>query len=127
MRHRKPVVGSIYLIGFKNSPDQPLRPCIFKTRPNEKGMMSTYNCTPEESIKMMNTGLQQVHGVGLGCTLINKRILEKYKFWYDPRFNNKHPDVYFYMQLHNDGVTAYVDTDVHVTHYNSDWGKVQDM
>lgn len=127
MRHNKPVVGSIYLIGFANDPKQPQRACLFQTKMNEKGMMETYNCTPQESLAMMNTGLQPCHGTGLGCTLIKKYILDTYKFWYDPRFTNKHPDVYFFMQLHNDGVQAYVDTDIHVYHQPSRWTKVKDM
>ncbi len=53
-------------------------------------------------------------------------IVKRYPFWCDSRFDNKHADVYFYMNLHNDGIAVYVDTDFNIRHEPSDWHKVSD-
>lgn len=124
--HQKSVVGVIYYLGAWDDPKIPKPACLFTLDMKDGHQMGTRMLHPSESAKMLNTGLQKVHGVGLGCTLIKRSILERYGFWTDTRFDNKHSDVYFYMDLHNAGIPIYVDTDITVPHFASDWTKVKD-
>lgn len=124
--HSKPVVGCMYYLGSWTDPKIPHPACLFTLDAKEGNMMGTRMLTPKESDKMLNTGLKQIHGVGLGCTLISKEILKKFSFWTDKRFDNKHSDVYFFMDLHNKRIPIYVDTNVVVPHFPSDWANVID-
>lgn len=99
-------------------------PCIFFINPPNATRLIKLNEVPN----FVNTGLRRVHGTGLGATLIHRRIVEKYMFWYEENIVNKdkHSDVYFYMELHNDGIPVYVDTDVLIGHRPSKWSDVKD-
>jgi GT2 family glycosyltransferase len=147
-----PVVGSFYLLGFKKDTEkydelveklqnneitwdewkdqakglQPQRACLFKLQRKPSGLMGTKNLTPKESKQAFGRGLQKYHGVGLGCTLIRTDILKRFPFWYDDRFDNKHPDVYFYLELQNAGIPVYVDTNYNIPHQPSKWEEVKD-
>lgn len=133
MLHAKPVVGSWYLIGH----DVKL-PCIFLNH-----HLGAFNGTRQVGIRLEDegrkrlpnfqeaqdwwqSGLRECHGCGLGCTLVDIEIIKKYPFWTDPRFDNKHSDVYWYMNLTNDGYRIYVDTDVNIPHFPSKWDDVAD-
>lgn len=127
MCYKCPVVGTTYLIGYADSKTQPPRPCIFATRKGKNGRTETYNLKPHEGFAIFGTGLQQVHGCGLGCTLIKRSVLEKVRFWYILDPPPKHSDVLFYMDLHNMKIPIYMDTNLIVPHYNSDWKRVKDI
>jgi len=130
--HTKPVVGSYYLIGFKRdkggkiiSPN-PQRACLFKIDKKEDAMSGTRILTLQEGYDYFDTGLRRIHGCGLGATLIRRDVLQRFSFWHDQRFDNKHPDVYFYLDLHSAGLKVYVDTSVLIKHQPSDWSLVLD-
>jgi hypothetical protein len=125
LRWNKPVVGGIYEIGFENKIGRYW--CIFITDQKGNGMNGTRILQKEESAQMVdNPGLYKVHGMGIGCTLIRRDIFERFPFWTDKRFTNKHSDVYFYMDLWNNQVPVYIDTTITCEHYNSDWSLVSD-
>jgi glycosyltransferase involved in cell wall biosynthesis len=130
LKHNQLVVGSVYWLQAPNEDGTKTAaiPCIFFTKPKEEhaNMTGTRLIKTEEVPKFLNTGLQPCHGCGLGCTLISIGIIEKFPFWSDERFDNKHSDVYFYMDLHNKNVRVHIDTDFTVPHYPSDWKKVKD-
>jgi len=128
MSHNLPSVGCIYLIGYADSDSQPPRPCLFGLRPGKDGNdgIGTYNLPPAEGFGMFGTGVKQIHGCGLGATLIKRNILERIRFWYDLREPVKHSDVLYYMDIHNEGIPNYVDTDLIIPHYNSKWDDVTD-
>ena len=126
MAHGRLSVGCLYVIGYAASPDQPMRPCLFETRRNEIGELETYNLPPHEGFGMFGTGLQKIHGCGLGCTLMHRTFLEKYRFWYVDNMI-KHSDVFLYMDLHNNCYEVFVDTDIIIPHYNSNWNEVKDI
>jgi len=153
MSYQKSVVGSFYLIGHEADNHKytdarkewiegriskeefrkritnvhPQRACIFYLDRKETGALGTRNISPKETYKLFGNGLQQVHGCGLGATLIRRDVIDRFPFWTDTRFGNKHHDVYFYMDLHNKGIKVYVDTDNLIKHSPSKWDDVEDM
>lgn len=125
LRWYKPVVGGLYEIGFENKSGR--RYCVFITEKKPNGMNGTRVISQNEHEQLKNEkGLFKIHGCGIGCTLIRRDVLEKYVFWTDTRFDNKHSDVYFYMDLWNDKVPVYIDTNIEAIHHNSDWSLVGD-
>jgi len=132
LQHGKSVVGAPYQIGFGNNK----RLCIFVTEYKpEMGMAGTRIVTVEEERHFINNGVQQIHGMGVGCVLIHRSILERFAFWYSTADDDrmvlsdvrKHPDVYFYMDLHNAHIPVFIDTDIVCRHENSDWKLVKDI
>lgn len=110
--------------------------CVFMPYRNEEvGLVGTRPIGPGKEAEFLNTGLRQVHGMGVGCTLIHRSILEQFPFWYseldDDRMQNKterkHPDVYFYLDLHNAKVPVYCDTGLYALHRPSSWKDVKDI
>jgi hypothetical protein len=110
--------------------------CVFMPERNEAtGLVGTKMIGVGKENEFLYRGLQRVHGMGVGCTLIHKSILEKFSFWYseldDDRMKNvahkKHPDVYFYLDLHNAQIPVFCDTDSYVVHKPSDWKLVKDI
>jgi len=131
LRHGRPVVGLPYEIGT----DKVRGLCIFVPEMRSNGLLATRRLKKEEEPAFMDGSLQRVHGMGVGCVLIHKDILEEFPFWYssldDERMKGKvvrkHPDVYFYLQLHNNHIKVFCDTSVLVYHDNSDWNDVADV
>jgi len=118
----QPVVGGLYEIGHDVK-----RLCVFLRHDKGNGTVGTRLITAKEDEEIRKTkGLIKIHGCGIGCALIRRDILERFPFWTDERFDNKHSDVYFYMDLDNNKIPVYVDTTIFCEHYNSDWGKVED-
>ncbi|HEY9704670.1 MAG TPA: glycosyltransferase [Allocoleopsis sp.] len=122
VNYDKPVVGATYYIGHEFK-----IPCIFFVQQNiYTGDTRTRLMQPSQVKSFLNTGLRRVHGMGVGCTLIRRDIFTRFMFWHDERFPNKHSDVYFYMELENNGIPVYVDTDYIIEHYPSKWEDVKD-
>lgn len=130
MRHGKRVAGGIYQIGHGDNK----RWCLFKTV-QKLGGLGTQLVGPDEQEAYFHKGLKQVHGMGVGCVLISKDIFERFPFWYssadDDRMAGekirKHPDVYFYLDLHNAGIDVFADTDLVIEHQPSKWEEVEDV
>lgn len=127
MRHNQLSVGVMYYIGYHYNPREPPRPCLFGLDRRADGSLGTKNLPPQEGWAFFGHGLVKIHGCGFGTTLIKRVLLEKYKFWHSLEKPIKHSDVLWYMNLHNDGYSAYVDTDIVVPHHNSDWNKIKDI
>ena len=129
MKHGKEVCGAIYNIGFVNSKAQPPRPCLFeKYHDNEENAWKTRNLDPKKGFSYLGTGLREIHGMGNGCILIHRSILDKYGFWYMPQDTDKkrHPDVFFFLRLDNDGIKVFVDTTEMIPHFPKPWEDVID-
>lgn len=149
LSYNKDVVGSTYIIGTGNVKV----PCIFVddvveggfrgTRPIgiKKNSLGQKYFDEKEVMDFLSRRdkLQQVHGVGFGCTLIARKIFldredvpendprrKGVVFWYDIRFNDKHSDVYFYLDMSRRGVPVFVDISVVVPHHPTDWATVHD-
>lgn len=126
------VVGAPYHI----TDGKTARLCVFMPERNEAtGLVGTRPMDPGKESEFLHTGVRRVHGMGVGCTLIHKSILEKFPFWYseldDDRMQGgvqrKHPDVYFYLDLHNAQIPVYCDSDLYVMHRPSSWNDVKDI
>lgn len=120
----KDVIGCMYYIGHHWDEKRQPTACLFKVDPKTG---KTRRVTREEGWKMYGTGVQPIHGCGIGTTLVARSIIEQYKFWWHLSNPPKHSDVLFFADLHNDGIQAYVNTDVIIPHYASDWDKVKDI
>lgn len=96
--------------------------------------VSTRLLTPEEERQFVDGSVKRVHGMGVGCVLIHRSILERFPFWWSELDEDrkrggmqiKHPDVYFYMDLQNNYVPVYCDTSQYAVHKPSDWRMVAD-
>lgn len=123
-------LGDVDARGYLELKDFKMRsPCVFYVNENkEGGMGATRLIKPTEIKALYEKPLHIVHGVGLGCTLIRRSIVKNYVFWWDenPHNENKHSDVYFYMDLHRDNIQVFLDTSVVVTHVPSKWSLVKD-
>ena len=153
LSHKKEVVGSYYLIGldkdeliyqqaFKDTQEGKISPkefnekvkglfiktaCLFITdRKADSGFLGTRVLTRQEGMNYFNTGLRKIHGCGLGATLMTRDIVRRFPSYYDDRFTDKHPDVYFYADLEDAKIPVYVDTSVNIIHEPSDWKTVGD-
>jgi len=71
----------------------------------------------------INGELKKIHACGVGCTLIHKGIFDYINFRIDDKID-VHADSIFYMDLHNNGVPAYVDTSLICHHLRGDWEEV---
>ena len=125
MSRDKLVVGGLYNIGFYNNPKEPLRPCLFGIK-KINGILKTFNIPPSDGWSFFGNGLIKIHGMGIGCVLIHKLIIQKFKFWFYLDKVVKHSDVLFYMDLRNNGYDVFIDTDIIIPHYNTDWKYVKD-
>lgn len=122
VNHQLKVVGATYFIGHEIKV-----PCIFFTEyKKDSGVTGTTLIKSDQVNRFLGHGLQKVHGMGLGCTLIRRDVFSRYAYWTDERFNHKHSDVYFYMDLWNDNVPVIADSDFIIAHYPSSWSEVSD-
>lgn len=130
----KAVVGSTYIIGTGDVKV----PCIFVDDFTRDGLKSTrpigikedefgrrYH-VPQEVDSFLNRGLQPCHGCGFGLTLISRDVVERFPFWCDIRLDNKHSDVYFYLDLARNFIQPYIDTDRIIPHFPIPWESVKD-
>jgi GT2 family glycosyltransferase len=132
VQNGKRVIGVPYAI----TDGKQWRLCVFITeKKKDLGLAGTRLLTVNESLQFMNGELQRVHGMGVGCVLIHRSVLENIVFWYseldDDRMKNvdsrKHPDVYFYIDMHNNNIPVYCDTSQYAIHKPSDWKSVSDI
>jgi hypothetical protein len=136
LSYNKPVVGSVYNIAR----DSKFVPCIFI----DDIMKDGFRGTRPLGVKHVPNGskiydpkeigdffgqpgpIQSCHGVGFGATMIRKDVVEHQAFWHDIRFDDKHSDVYFYLDLSRRRIPVFVDITVTVPHHPSDWSRVLD-
>jgi glycosyltransferase involved in cell wall biosynthesis len=136
MNHSVPVVGSIYNIAR----DEKFIPCVFVddvmkgafrgtrplgVRPDENGI-KRYDFQEVKDFMEQKDNIIRVHGVGFGCTLLRREVIERQPFWCDERFTDKHSDVYFYLDMARAGIPVFVDITANIPHYPSNWDLVKD-
>ena len=118
----KEVISGVYLIGN----DEVKIPCITLAEwKSDVGAFGTRLLYAEEIKEYCNNGVKQVQSAGMGCCLINRRVLQETAFTYDTRLKG-HSDIFFFNSMFNKKIPVYVDTDIYCEHKNSDWLDVKD-
>ena len=123
MSHNKLAVGATYFIGTEGIS----LPCIFFKEYNKE--LKSYGSRVIHSDEVMNflgTGVRSCFGCGVGVMLIKRSLVEKFKFWHDERFPNRHSDVWWNYDLDHARIPMFVDTDFVVDHRPSKWTNVKD-
>lgn len=124
MVHVKPVVTALYHIGDRSKGIRV--PCITLAEfRKDIGAWGTRLLKVEEHKDYTRNGLKQVQAGGMGCTLIRRDILERFSFYYDPRFQG-HSDIYFFNNLFQSKIPVFTDTDLVLDHQNVNWNTVED-
>lgn len=121
LKRGKDVISGLYLIG-----DDIKVPCITLAKWNsELGAFGTRLLLPEEFKEYHNQGVKRVQAAGMGCCLINKRILQDTAFTYDTRLKG-HSDIFFFNSMFKKKEPVYIDTNIYCEHENSKWENVKD-
>ena len=79
----------------------------------------------EEFPEFQKKNLIAVNGCGLGCTLIERKVIEKISFTYYPDLKG-HSDIFFANEVWKNGMRVFVDTSVICDHRNVPWSEVKD-
>lgn len=118
------ITSGIYKIGFpSNNGPYPLLQIVTPGGPKDENGKSTMNIRQMhwyEISQFLDGTVKPIHGCGIGCSLIRKELLEKFPFRI-VKGEPVHADSYFYMDLHNAGIQAYVHTGIMCKHKNRDW------
>lgn len=130
MRHNKKVIGHPYFTGMGDKK----RPCIFVVDKQSEQMWGSKWLEAEEWNKYLDGGVHQVHGMGVGCVLIHKSILERFPFYYSSadevrmadKESRRYPDTYFYLEMHNNGIPVFIDSSVIVPHDHRGYANLVD-
>jgi hypothetical protein len=128
LKKGKRIIGCPYHIGLRTK-----NLCIAQKKYMEKS--AGWGCEymkPGEESQFIGKGLQRVHAMGVGCTLMHKSLFmldlatkkQPLRFWYssldDTRMKDqsirKYPDTYFYLDLENNGIPVYCDSNQYVMH-----------
>lgn len=119
-------IAGIYKIGFGKW-KYPLLQIVEKTGESKDGFDegNIRQMHWMEMIPFIDGATKPIHGCGLGCALMHRTILEKFKFR-TVKGRSVHADSWWYMDMWNAGVPAFVDTSVICEHRNKDWMKVWD-
>lgn len=122
LAHNKAVVGCPYFI-FTGQDTK----LMIQEMSQNKGSFGMFSALQlRSSFLAMDGNLQQIHGMGFGCTMIARDILEHVKFRCTPDALTKNEawsDSFFYDDMMRVGIPVYVDTSITVPHMNQDWVK----
>ncbi len=122
MGRSKEVVGALYMIG----PPENRWPCVTIAKKDEiTGLTGSRLLYKEEFPEFQKKQLIAVNGCGLGCTLIEKKVIEKISFTYYPDLKG-HSDIFFSNEVWKKGMRVFVDTSVICDHKNVPWSEVKD-
>lgn len=126
--HGEDCVSGYYL--HRNEDNRPSdRTCVCKLKDENGAAYFNYplesEYTKQELAEMRHSGtnLVEIHGGGMGCILIKRRVFEKLRYpWYDwVNYSDDHrgmlsEDLYFCEKLRKKGIPRYVDTRVACGH-----------
>ena len=122
MGRAKEMVGSLYMIG----PPENRWPCVTVSKTDPRtGLVGSRLLLKEEFPDFQKKHLMAVNGCGLGCTLIERHVIEKIKFTYYPDLKG-HSDIFFSNDVWKYGMRVFVDTSIICAHKNVPWSGVKD-
>jgi hypothetical protein len=108
------IVGAPYYLNLHKSPEH-IIPCV------TTGKFKTLGGVMQEtfaSFQDLDGELKQIGGgIGFGCILLKREVLEKVVFTHD----RCHADTYFHRDCHRAGFKTWLDTRFTVPHYSSEY------
>lgn len=126
LKHDKKVVGGVYEIGLVGSKQAPRRMCIYDyNNDSDKTERLIRLMDVNEGYAFVDGTLKECAGMGIGCTLFRRDLLEEYDF----KYTDKHflqSDVILYLDLAQNYERVFADTGLLVPHYNQNWTVVKD-
>jgi hypothetical protein len=83
--------------------------------------IQSVNFDRKEDFCFLDGKLKQVSHVGLGCVLIENKVLKKIPFRFEKGVE-MHPDTFFAEDCLRNGIAIYADTSIICRHDNQEWG-----
>lgn len=74
-----------------------------------------------DKAKLWSNEVVKITTCGLGCVLIHKEILKKFKFRYDSNYKEGFDDMFFCKDLREKKIEIYADTSIKCKHLIKDW------
>jgi len=117
LRHKKDIISALYF--YLGDDKKTLMPMVWIHHEGKYARRLDFD-------EVMNNKLIEAITCGLGCVLINRRVLEKIKF----RYVKEKPgwdDLWFSEDARAKGFKVYVDTSIKCKHYTKgmDWSKIK--
>ena len=109
LSHKKDVVSGLYFNYNTVDGKNILVPMLWGKAKKEDEILFI------DSKSVIRNSVISVGACGLGCVLINKKVLEKVKFRYDPK-KDSFDDMYFSLDVHSNGFDILADTSVKCKH-----------
>ena len=117
--HKKAVVGALYYRDFGS-----FRKLMVQQRVNRSpSNVFMYNFDKNDDLSFVDGTLKQVGHIGLGCLLIDTKVLKKIPFRFVKNVG-LHPDSYFAEDIWKAGIKIFADTLLIAEHRNQDWEQV---
>jgi hypothetical protein len=114
--HKKPVIGALY---YRD--EGRFRKLMVQQRVNRSPHnVFIKNFAPEDDIYFVDGTVQQASHIGLGCVLINIKVLKKFQFRIDPRVH-AHADSFFAEDCFQNKIKIFADTSLICEHRNANW------
>ena len=115
MIHNLAIVSAMYMINFGSDSH------LMAQKIEDSGeIRETVTMKDGADLMMVDGKLKKVFSCGLGCVLIHKNILPKFKFRYEKGVSLA-PDSYWSLDIDALGIAKYIDTSILATHNNSAW------
>ena len=114
--HNKKVISGVYFaVNFYQGKHQ-LLPLIWVDF-DEKNKKMFY----VDKIRLWSNKLIKIATCGLGCILIHKDILKKFKFRFDSNYKEGFDDMFFCKDLRENKIEIYADTSIKCKHLIKNW------
>lgn len=114
--HNKPITCGLYHI-FDGGYREPMLRLI---EAKNSGYMRAYGIQIEQG-RYLDGKLLQVYSGALGCCLIRKDVFNRIKFR-SVEGEKQHPDTWFAVDMYEQNIPIYVDTQALCDHYSKSWG-----
>ena len=112
LNSNKKIIGATYHIGVGE--DSELMVQKMENFGNE--LRETFGLDKGD-LSFVDGKVKKVFSCGIGCILIHKSVLKKFKFRYE-KGATVHPDSFFFFDMDAIGETVYVDTNIYCKHEN---------
>lgn len=114
--HKKPVVGALYYRGEGKFRKLMVQQRVHRA-PNNVFMD---NADQQFDVSFIDGTLKEAGHIGLGCVLIDVKVLNKIPFRYNPNVP-LHSDSYWAEDLYQNKIKVWVDTALIAEHKNQNW------